>query len=155
MPLLVRIHALANSFCRNFCSGAILRVTAGIMIFPHGAQKLLGWFSGFGFSGTMNYFTQTMNFPWILGLLIILLEFFGSLFLIAGLGTRVFSSLLIVIMVCAMFMVHLPNGFFMNWDGNQSGEGVEFFILAIGTLMALVISGGGAFSIDKVLFKHG
>ena len=70
----------------------ILRILLGLVIFPHGAQKLLGWFGGYGFTGTMNYFTETVGLPWIIGFLVIVIEFFGSIALIAGIGTRIIAA---------------------------------------------------------------
>ena len=139
--------ATGDSFAPLF-----LRVALGAMMFPHGAQKLLGWFSGYGFTGTMGYFTGTVGTPWVVGLLVILGEFFGSLMLIAGFGTRFAAASLVLIMLGAAWQLR-ANGFFMNWFGNQKGEGVEFFILAIGIAVALTVTGGGKFSVDS-LFAH-
>src|SRR5215204_6270407 len=100
----------------------ILRIALGVMMFPHGAQKLLGWFGGFGFTGSMGYFTGTVGAPWIVGLLVILGEFFGPLLLILGLGTRFAAASLALIMVGAAWQLR-ANGFFMNWFGTQNGEG--------------------------------
>jgi putative oxidoreductase len=128
---------------------AALRLALGLMMFPHGAQKLLGWFGGYGFTGTMGYFTGTVGTPWLVGLLVILGEFFGSLMLIAGFGTRFAAASLVVIMAGAAWQLR-GNGFFMNWFGHQKGEGIELFILAIGIALALTIVGGGKFSVDAL-----
>ena len=90
----------------------VIRVMLGIILFPHGAQKLLGWFGGYGFTGTMSFFTGTIHIPWIIALLVILLEFFGSLLLIAGIGTRFIATALIIQFTVIIFMSHLQNGFF-------------------------------------------
>jgi len=132
-------------------TGLVLRLALAAMILPHGAQKLLGWFGGYGFKGTMDYFTGTAGLPAILAFLVIIGEFFGGLMLLAGFGTRIGALWVGVIMLSAMFMVHWQNGFFMNWYGAQKGEGIEFFILAIGIAAALVISGGGHFSVDALI----
>jgi putative oxidoreductase len=129
-----------------------LRLALGVMMFPHGAQKLLGWFGGYGFTGSMGYFTGTVGTPWLVGLLVILGEFFGSLLLLAGAGTRFAAASLAVIMLGAAWQLR-GNGFFMNWFGNQKGEGIELFILAIGLALALVVTGGGKWSVDA-LFAH-
>src|SRR6478736_1843565 len=100
-------------------AGFILRVTLGLVMFPHGAQKLLGWFGGFGFEGTMGFFTQKMGLPWLIALLTIIGESFGSVALLAGFLTRFTAASLAVIMLGAIALVHLPNGFFMNWFGQQ------------------------------------
>src|SRR3954467_3831819 len=129
-----------------------LRLALGIMMFPHGAQKLLGWFGGYGFTGTMGYFTGTVGTPYAVGLLVVLGEFFGSLMLITGVGTRFAAASLIVIMLGAAWQLR-GNGFFMNWFGNQKGEGLEFFLLAVGMAISLVITGSGKWSIDALLAR--
>jgi putative oxidoreductase len=128
----------------------LLRLTLGIVMFPHGAQKVLGWFGGYGFSGTMGFFTQQMGIPAVFAFLAILAEFAGSLGLMTGLLTRVSAFGIAVVMVVAA-SVHMGNGFFMNWNGNQAGEGFEYHILALSMAIALLIRGGGAFSIDTFL----
>jgi putative oxidoreductase len=135
-------------------AGFILRVTLGLVIFPHGAQKLLGWFGGFGFDGTMGFFTQKMGLPWIIAFLVIIGESFGSLALLAGLLTRFTAASLAVIMLGAITMVHLPHGFFMNWGGQQQGEGYEYHLLVIGIAAALLITGGGRWSVDRVVAER-
>ena len=129
-------------------SQLILRVTLGVVMFPHGAQKLLGWFGGYGFSGTMNMFTEKMGIPSALAFLVIMTEFFGSLGLIVGFLTRVAAFGVFCIMVVAIAMVHWPNGFFMNWSGKQAGEGFEYHLLVIGMCLALMVLGGGRYSVD-------
>ena len=132
----------------------IPRIMLGCVIFPHGAQKLLGLFGGFGFTDTMTYFTQTAGLPWVIAFLIIMGESFGALGLIAGFCTRLSAFGLICIMVGAIIMVHSPNGFFMNWFGKQAGEGFEYHLLVIGTSIPLLISGGGKYSIDGLIYKN-
>ena len=107
-------------------AGLILRLTLGLVMLPHGAQKLLGWYGGFGFSGTMGFFTETMHLPWIVAFLVIIGESFGSVALLLGLLTRFTAASFIVIMLGAITTSHLPNGFFMNWFGKQQGEGYEY-----------------------------
>jgi putative oxidoreductase len=118
-------------------------------MFPHGAQKLLGWFGGFGFKGTMNFFTGTMGIPTVLAFGVVAVEFFAPILLILGLGTRLASLSIGVVMTTALFMVHLQNGFFMNWFGLQKGEGFEFDLLLLGLAVSLVISGAGRLSLDR------
>jgi putative oxidoreductase len=127
----------------------ILRVTLGVVMFPHGAQKLLGWFGGYGFSGTMNMFTEKMGIPAALAFLVIMTEFFGSLGLIVGFLTRVAAFGVFCIMVVAIAMIHWQNGFFMNWSGKQAGEGFEYHLLAIGIALVLMIYGAGKGSVDQ------
>ncbi len=135
-------------------SPLILRLLLGLVIFPHGAQKLLGWFGGYGFSGTMEFFTESVGLPWIVGLLIILLESLGAIALILGLGTRLIALAYVFLAIGITFTSHIQNGFFMNWFGIQSGEGYEYFILWIGMAGALLISGGGKFSVDSALARR-
>jgi len=135
-------------------TGLVLRLTLGLVMFPHGAQKLLGWYGGFGFTGTMGFFTETMHLPWIVALLVIVGEFFGSLGLIAGLLTRFTAAIFMVIMLGAITTSHLQNGFFMNWFGKQPGEGYEYHLLVIGIGLALLVTGAGKWSVDKVIAER-
>jgi putative oxidoreductase len=123
-------------------------------MFPHGAQKLLGWFGGGGFAGTMQGMTG-MGLPAVVVFLVILAEFFGSLSLITGVLGRLGAFGILSVMLGALFMVHLPNGFFMNWMGNQKGEGFEYHLLAIGMALAILIRGSGAFSVDRSMSDKG
>ena len=130
----------------------VLRVTLGTVMFPHGAQKLLGWFGGYGFAGTMGFFTS-MHIPAAVAALIIAIEFFGSIALIAGVLGRAAAVGIIAIMAGAVTMVHLPNGFFMNWSGQQAGEGFEYHILVVAMAVAVMVRGSGALSVDRVLSR--
>lgn len=132
-------------------AGLILRVMLGVVMFPHGAQKLLGWYGGHGFSGTMGFFTQQMGIPAVLAFLVIVTESFGSLALIAGLLTRVAAFGITTIMVVAIWLVHWPYGFFMNWFGQQAGEGFEYHLLAIAIGVVLMAIGGGKWSADRLI----
>ncbi len=132
----------------------ILRVMLGLVLFPHGAQKALGWYGGFGFSGTMGFFTDTMHLPWVIAFLVIVGEFFGSLGLLVGFLTRFTAASVAVIMVGAVVTMHLPNGFFMNWFGKQAGEGYEYHLLVIAICAALMITGAGRWSADGVIAKR-
>jgi putative oxidoreductase len=129
----------------------VLRISVGVVMFPHGAQKLLGWFGGYGFSGTMGFFTAKMGIPAVFVFLVIMSEFFGSLALIAGAVTLLAAFGIGCVMLVATLMVHLPHGFFMNWAGNQQGEGFEFHLLAMAIAIALIIKGGGRWSVDSLL----
>ena len=131
----------------------IPRVILGCVMFPHGAQKLFGWFGGFGFTNTMTYFTETAGLPWVIAFLIIIGESLGSLGLIIGFFTRLSAFGLICIMVGAIITVHIPNGLFMNWFGKQAGEGFEYHLLVIGISIPLLISGGGKYSVDGLINK--
>jgi len=131
----------------------VLRIILGLVIFPHGAQKLLGWFGGYGFTGTMNFFTETVGLTWIIGVLVIILESFGAIALVAGAGTRIIAASYIILALGIMFSSHVQHGFFINWSGSQSGEGFEYFILWIALSIALLINGGGKYSVDKSFLK--
>ncbi|EPG66948.1 DoxX family protein [Leptospira wolffii] len=135
----------------NDIAPLVLRLTLGLVIFPHGAQKLLGWFGGYGFKGTYGYFTQSAGLPGIIAFLVIIGESLGSVALILGLVTR-FSAISIgIIMLGAALLVHKEHGFFINWFGAQKGEGYEFHLLAVGAAITLGITGGGAYSLDQIL----
>ena len=134
-------------------AGLILRVVLGGVIFAHGAQKLLGWYGGFGFEGTMGFFTQKMGLPWLVAFLVIIGESIGSVGLLAGFLTRFTAASFIVIMLGAIMTVHLPQGFFMNWFGQQTGEGFEYHLLVIGMSLALLVIGGGKWSLDSVIAR--
>jgi putative oxidoreductase len=139
----------------NNLSLLIMRLALGGVIFAHGAQKLLGWFGGYGFEGTMGYFTGTQGLPYIVGLLVILGESLGAIALALGLFTRFMATSIFVIMVGAMILDHGQYGFFMDWFGSKKGEGIEFDILTFGLAIPLVINGAGVFSLDAVLRKKG
>ena len=130
----------------------ILRVVLGVVFFAHGAQKMLGWFGGYGFHGTMGFF-EHMGMPAPVAFLVICTEFFGGLGLIVGLLTRIAALGIGGEMIGAVLMVHLPNGFFMNWAGNQKGEGFEYHLLVIAMAAVLVWRGSGAWSADGALSK--
>ncbi len=132
----------------------VVRLVCGIVFFAHGAQKALGWFGGYGFRGTMGYFTQQEHIPTVFAFLAIMAELLGGLGLLVGLLARVAAFAITVNMVVALFMVHLPNGFFMNWSGTQKGEGFEYHLLAIALGLLLMIRGAGAFSLDWLLAAH-
>jgi putative oxidoreductase len=121
------------------------------MFFPHGMQKLFGWFGGYGFSGTMDFFTNGLHIPAVFALLAIMAEGLGSLGLITGFLTRIAAFAVTVNMLVAVYMLHWQHGFFMNWAGNLKGEGFEFHILAVAIGIALMIRGGGALSLDGML----
>jgi putative oxidoreductase len=132
----------------------ILRVFLGIVIFPHGAQKIFGWFGGYGFAGTMANFTDRMHIPWFFALLAILAESLGSWGLIIGFLTRIAAFGVLCNMIVAILLVHLPNGFFMNWGGKQKGEGFEYHLLVIGMSIALLLAGGGKWSVDRAIAER-
>ena len=141
----------------NDTATMILRVLLGVVFFPHGMQKLLGWFGGPGFSGMMDMFTTKMGVPAVFAFLAIMAEGLGSLGLLTGLLTRVAAFGITVNMVVAVYMIHWHNGFFMNWfgamtsEGKPAGEGFEYHILAVAIGIALMIRGGGKWSVDRAI----
>jgi putative oxidoreductase len=131
----------------------MLRVVLGIVFFAHGAQKMLGWFGGYGFSGTMGFFTKMMGIPAPLAFLAICAEFFGGLGLILGLLSRIAASGIGVNMLVAIAMLHRHFGFFANWSGTQKGEGYEFHLLVIAIVLAIIVRGAGALSLDRAIYR--
>lgn len=130
-----------------------LRVMVGFVFFVHGAQKALGWFGGGGFQETMHQFGQ-MGLPAPVAFLVIMGEFLGSLGLMAGLLGRVAATGIVLIMLGAIALVHWPHGFFMNWYGQQQGEGFEFHLLAIAAALPIVMKGSGLLSVDRALMEQ-
>ncbi len=126
----------------------VQRAILGAVIFPHGAQKLLGWFGGHGFDGTMKFFTDVVGLPAPLAALVIVAESLGALALIAGLGTRLAALGISAVMVGAVLTTHAKVGFFMNWFGSQAGEGFEYHLLALALSVPLLVAGGGRYALD-------
>ncbi len=129
----------------------IVRLGLGVAMFPHGMQKLLGWFGGAGFAGTLQFLTGGMHVPVWLAVLVIVVESFGSIGLILGCLTRLAAFGIVCDMIGAVYLVHWQNGFFMNWSGRQAGEGFEYHILMLAMGLALIVAGGGKWSIDGLL----
>lgn len=128
----------------------VLRLALGIVMFPHGAQKLLGWFGGLGFYGYIELFHR-LGFSTTVAVLVTIGEFFGGLGLLVGFLSRVAAGSIGVIMVGAVLTVNGQYGFFMNWAGDKAREGFEFHILAVGLAIGILILGGGKWSIDRAL----
>ena len=135
-------------------TATVLRLALGGVMFAHGAQKALGWFGGHGIEGTMGFLTQTMGLPAVVAGLVIAIELLGSLALIFGALTRAAALGIGAVMIGAVATVHLKTGFFMNWSGQQGGEGFEFHLLALAMVAALMLLGGGAFSVDRALTRE-
>jgi putative oxidoreductase len=134
-------------------ASTIIRIVLGLILFPHGAQKMLGWFGGYGFSGTMGFLTGTAGLPWIIAFLVIAIEFFGAIALIFGFATRIVSAGIISLFTGIILTSHFQNGFFMNWFGTQSGEGYEYHLLVIGICIAILLTGSGKYSVDNLISK--
>ena len=132
----------------------LARLALGVVVFPHGAQKLLGWFGGYGYHGTMGFLTGTAGLPSVIALLVILIEFFGSLFLIAGFATRLAAIGILGNFIGVVVTSNLNNGFFMNWYAQANkGEGLEYFILLFGLAIIVLVAGGGRASVDAAISK--
>ncbi|MFZ0932587.1 MAG: DoxX family protein [Syntrophobacteraceae bacterium] len=137
----------------NTWQNLIIRVTLGAVIFPHGAMKLFGWFGGNGVSGTLEAFYQHYHLPAFLTLLVIAAESLGAIGLIVGFATRLCAFGIFCDMIGAVYLVHWPHGFFMNWYGKQSGEGFEYHLLVMGMALALMITGAGRLSLDGLVAR--
>ncbi len=133
----------------------ILRMTLGFVVFAHGSQKLFGWFGGHGFAAAMNNFTQQMGIPWIFAFLAVAAEGIGPLGLFLGLLTRIAAFSIFCEMIAAIWMVHWKYGLFMNWFGQKKGEGYEYHLLVIAMCLALMILGGGKWSVDRAIATGG
>jgi putative oxidoreductase len=129
----------------------VLRLVMGVVFFAHGAQKTFGWFGGYGFSGTMGFFTNMMHIPAVFAFLAICAEFLGGIGLILGALGRIAAFGIACNMVVAITMVHHNFGLFMNWSGQQKGEGFEYHLLAIAIAVVLMARGSGAFSVDRAV----
>ncbi len=116
---------------------------------PHGAQKLLGWFGGSGFSGTIGFFESQLGLPPAVTVLVILTESFGALLLILGLGGRLAGLALVANMIGALVTVNLANGFF--W----TAQGYEFPLMIALLAAVIVVRGSGAWSLDGQLTGQG
>ena len=130
----------------------VQRLIVALVMFPHGAQKLLGGYGGYGFEGTLGFF-RGLHIPDLLGVLVILGESLGALALALGLATRLAAVGISAAMLGALLMVHLPNGFFMNWFGAQKGEGLEFGLLMLALAGPLIVRGGGRYALDSSLLQ--
>jgi putative oxidoreductase len=133
---------------------AIVRVVLGLIFFAHGAQKLLGWYGGPGFTSSMFTFTEHLHLPSTLAFLVIAGEFFGGVALIVGLFSRLAAFGIALTMVGAVATVHFRHGLFLNWFGDKEGHGYEYHLLAIALALVVIVKGAGAFSVDRLIFTH-
>jgi len=131
----------------------ILRIALAVVFFPHGAQKALGWFGGYGLSATMGFFTGKMGIPPLLAALAIAAEFLGPIALLFGFLTRIAAFGIFAVMATAVVLVHWKVGLFMNWAGQYPAgtEGFEYHILGLALALALIVRGAGALSVDRSL----
>jgi putative oxidoreductase len=126
----------------------LIRVTTGLLLLPHGAQKLFGLFGGYGISGTGQFFASKLGLPASLALVAGLIEFFGGLLLTLGLATRAVALLVAGLMIVAVIQVHLANGFF--WTSGGFEYPLMWGVLAL----TVAIRGGGRFSVDALLGRE-
>ncbi len=127
----------------------VLRLTLGIVLLAHGSQKMLGLFGGYGFVGTLNAFSQYMHIAAPVTVMVIFIEFFGSLMLISGLFTRIAALGVLGLFTGILFITAPHSGFFMNWEGIAKPEGFEYEILVLGMALTLLIGGGGSFAMEN------
>jgi len=143
-----------NEFLRTDNSPAqlFIRLALGVVMFPHGAQKVLGWFGGPGITKTLQAFAG-MGFPQWSVVALMGVESLGAMLLVFGFLTRLWAIGIGASITICMFLSHVQHGFFMNWFGQQQGEGFEYHLLVIGICVALLLKGGGALSMDRKLFS--
>ena len=147
-----RVSLLRRAFSTSDqWSGTLARSALAVVMFPHGAQKVLGWFGGYGFSGTLGFFTHKMGLPAPLAVSVMLIELLAPIFLVVGFATRFAALGIAAVMLGAIATVHAPFGFFMNWSGTQGGEGFEYHLLVLGLVAVLLAQGGGRFSLDRLV----
>ncbi len=132
----------------------VLRLVLAAVFIPHGCQKMLGLFGGHGFSATMQMFTENMHIPAVLAFLVICTEFFGPMLLVLGFLSRLASLAIFILMSVAVATIHVHNGFFMNWSGQQKGEGFEYHLLVMAITVALMIAGSGKWSLDRLISRR-
>jgi putative oxidoreductase len=132
----------------------VARLALGLVMLPHALQKAFGWFGGHGFMNTYSAFTNTMHIPGPLAFLAIVTEIVCAIALIVGALSRLAAAGIIAVMLGAVAYAHLPNGFFMNWTGEQAGEGFEYHLLAIALGLVVVLAGGGRVSVDRALMRR-
>jgi putative oxidoreductase len=143
------IPALASLTARLSPLGEpLVRVIAGLMLVPHGAQKLFGAFGGYGLEATGQFFAAKLGLPPVFATLAALIEFAGGLALALGLLTRPVAALIFGMMAVAVFQVHLPNGYFWT-DG-----GYEYPLLWGLVALSFVIRGGGRYSLDAAIGRE-
>lgn len=151
-----RFQSASLAFLRTDASttATVARIALGAAMLPHGLQKTVGWFGGYGFTNTMHWFTDTMHIPWIFGFAAIVAESLGALALLAGFATRIAALGVGAVFLTAVATVHHQLGFFMNWNGAQGGEGVEYFILGLALVTIVLIQGGGRLSVDRAITER-
>lgn len=132
---------------------AVIRIALGAIFFAHGAQKVLGWFGGYGLKATAGYLTS-VGLPLPIAFAVCFFEFLGGIGLLFGFLTRLAALAVITVMVGAIAKVHAKNGLFINWELTPGkGHGFEANLAYIAMALACVIAGGGALSVDSLLVR--
>ncbi|HTR82676.1 MAG TPA: DoxX family protein [Bacteroidota bacterium] len=129
----------------------LLRIVLGVVFFAHGAQKVFGWFGGYGLTGTVGYFKNVVHVPAPLAYLGPFVEFLGGIALVLGLFTKFAALGIFIMMLVATLKVHLPMGFFLSGKGDGKGQGYEFTLTLAVISLVLVLLGGGVYSIDNLI----
>ncbi len=129
----------------------VLRLALGIVFFAHGAQKVMGWFGGYGLAGTAGAFKNYMKIPAPLTYAASFTEFLGSIFIIAGFITRLSALGLLINMIVAIFKVHVKSGFFLSSGEPNKGNGYEFNLALATMSIVLILTGAGQYSLDSIL----
>ncbi len=130
----------------------LLRVILGVVFFVHGSQKVLGWFGGYGLSGTVGYFKDVVHIPAFFAYLGPFVEFLGGIALVFGMFTKVAALGIFIMMVVATAKVHFPNGFLLSGKGDGKGQGYEFTLTLAIISLVLVLLGGGIYSVDHLIY---
>ncbi|MGA7160743.1 MAG: DoxX family protein [Bacteroidota bacterium] len=130
----------------------LLRIILGVVFFAHGAQKVFGWFGGYGLSGTVGYFKNVVHIPALLAYLGPFVEFLGGIALLVGVFTKVAALGIFIMMLVATLKVHFPMGFFMSGKGDGKGAGYEFTLTLAVISLVLVLLGGGFYSVDHLIY---
>ena len=138
----------------NNINWTILRIALGGVMLAHGVQKAFGWFNGFGWDNSIGYFTGVVGLPWLMAAFVILVESLGAFLLILGFAGRINAALIGLVMIGAFMVDHRQHGFYMNWFGNQKGEGFEFDLLIWAIALVVTINGSGRYSIDRWLMDR-
>jgi putative oxidoreductase len=147
-----RWHRLLHT--RKDVTLTLARVALALVFLGHGSQKVFGWFGGLGFDGTLEMFQRTMGIPPAFTVMAMTAEVLGGLGLLVGLLTRVAASAVLIVMILAPFLNGLYVRFFMNWTGRNPGEGFEYHMLAIALILAVLVHGAGAISLDRLLARE-
>jgi putative oxidoreductase len=130
----------------------LLRVILGVVFFAHGAQKVFGWFGGYGIAGTVGYFKNVVHVPTPLAYLGPFVEFLGGIAILLGLFTKFAALGIFIMMLVATLKVHLPSGFFMSGKGDGKGAGYEYTLTLAIISLVLVLLGGGLYSVDTLIY---